>query len=581
MSTERRAALLAVGGMLLVGVVLWAVLLPETTSAPMVMFSNADRAQHRVALDAAMHDPIDWAHPLAISTLRYPFGTSLLLADALPLLGLPLRLAWQSGLLFDPMLALDLYRSAMLVIAPLSVYLLARTLGGSRLAASSSGLLVVGIAPLLQYPLFSEGLASWPIFTLLLVQLVRSERGAKGLEGAAALLAALLWWAHPSNGILGLAFSSAYALGALPHRSARRLLPLLGSLVGLAAVWQASIPIPPGMTLEMPSGLGSSAVPGLLSARFDTWSEITAQTWGVLALVCSLLAQPRLWRIVPRLALATLGLAVISLGAIGNYGLIPIELIDVTPLRNIDSFDRLFLPAALFGVALVPAVFEATLERLARRLSFRPLALRLQLPALAIAALIAFYGGASNGLTPIWEVEHSDRSVVPAMPFVRELVRGHDRLLFLPDFECESFRAYTDAYDPKSNPDGSSSYDTAGPEAMAQEMGYVWIAATEGLPAYGFYTARMIQDAERMRSGVDCAHTGELPPPGTLVVASTLFETDPAYVAPWEAIAGEMAACSNKVTIGLIRDVRFCSDRPSLIDAFEANLAALGGTIAP
>jgi len=64
---------------------------------------------------------------------------------------------------------------------------------------------------------------------------------------------------------------------------------------------------------------------------------------------------------------------------------------------------------------------------------------------------------------------------------------------------------------------------------------------------------------------------GELPPPGTLVVASTLLETPPGE----EVVAG-MARYTPEISGGQVRAVRFCSDDVASLVLLESRLTDLG-----
>ena len=571
--------------MLGVGVVLLALLLPSEgpLSGLDHIFAYSDLQQHYVAALAAMYDPIDWAHPLAISTLSYPFGTSLLMTDAFPPLILPLRILWQSGVEIDPPLVLDLWVGLMTIIAPLSVYRLARTLGASPWAAVISGLIGASV-PNLQESLVSgsQGLASWPLLALFMAELVLLERGRSRRYVSVALLGGLLWWCHASSlGPIGAVLASGYALTIFRHRSWRAVLPVLGSMVGLGLLHLADAPAPPGLSLAMP-GIFLSALPGLFSLVPGGVGD-----WGVVPLILFFFVQPLLWRTIPWTTPFLWILVIVSLGSpeMGGGGVIPAELIQMTPFAFFDEPRRMFIVAVLIGAAAAPALIEQLLARYAQSHEGRSGAKRVTrwrrvaqtaLLLLGVAPLIAGELGPktmnSGRLMLPW-----DRGIVPedarALPTVSGLIRVHDTLLFLPDPDCEGGRLhFANQTQPFNRTD---EYVRALEQLYGLPMGLALLALRESVPAYSFYRARTYGEPNRSQ----CRYFENPPPPGTLVVAWTRLERDLSYQAPWEEIVAQMARCTAPIKIGVIEDVRFCSDNVDSIKAFERRLLALSSQL--
>ena len=565
--------------MLGVGIVLLALLLPSEgpLSGLDHIFVYSDLQQHYVAALAAMYDPIDWAHPLAISTLSYPFGTSLLMTDAFPPLILPLRILWQAGIEIDPPLALDLWVGLMTIIAPLSVYRLAHSLGASPWAAVISGLIGASM-PGLHFGIISgsQGLASWPLLALFMAELVLLERGRSRRYVSVALLGGLLWWCHASSlGPIGAVLASGYALTIFRHRSWRAVLPVLGSMVGLGLLYLADAPAPPGLSLKMPQ-MFFSALPGLFSLA-PGYTE-----WGVVPLILFLLVQPLLWRTIPWTTPFLWILVIVSLGSpeFGGGGVIPAELIRMTPFAFFDDPWRMFIVAALIGAAAAPALIEQLLARYAQSREGRSGAKRLTrwrrvaqtaLLLLGVAPLIIGELGPRTplgGLMLPWAPEDTR-----ALPAVSGLIRVHDTLLFLPDPDCETERLYTANQTQPFNRIDEYARDLE--QLRGLTMGFALLALRESVPAYSFYSARSYGGPDRSQ----CRYFENPPPPGTLVVAWTRLERDPSYQAPWEEVVTQMARCSGPIKIGVIKDVRFCSDNVDSIEVFERRLFALSSQL--
>jgi hypothetical protein len=544
------------------------------------VFRMNDLTKSYVAAVAAMHDPIDWAHPLAISTLRYPFGTSLLLADALPLLTLPLRLLWQAGLRIDPAIALDLWVSAMLLISPFATYRLARALGASERAGLLSALLGA-LNPALRIwfsadrpPYGSQGLAAWPLVALLFAELLDERSGRRRL--AAPLIAGALWWANPYLGLVGGAVVALQALRLLRGGDRGDLLPLCGSLVGLVLLRMADLPLSDGVVIER-FGDFLSVVPGLLPWDASLDHPRLWWVWDGLSLVLFLAAQPLLWRRSRMLLAGAWLLALISLGSQGDGGgLLPSALFTATPLVFVEAVDRLFLAAALLGVVASPALIERLLTERPRRsrLPVIPLALTLAVTVGGWGATLvdrdlrwlgerAAAGNLVTPSRPMFELERNSGQ----LDALRELVGAHERVLFLPDTapDCDTPTTVSTTYG----------------AAMSQKMGIAWIASSQGIPAYSFYTSRLVYPAaddslrQPIIDGVACEHMRRMPPAGTLVAVNPELEALTQSTTPWRLIPARLARCSAPIESELLGRIRFCTDRPETIERFERRLRSL------
>jgi hypothetical protein len=541
-------------------------------------FDATDLGKSYVAAIAAMHDPIDWAHPLAISTLRYPFGTSLLLADALPLLTLPLRIAWQAGLTFDPTIALDLWVAAMVVISPFALYRLARAIGASRAAAFAA----VGLGalhPALRTwftsdgpPYGSQGLASWPLFALLVAELAAVESRSPYRRWVAPLLAAGLWWANPYLGLAGALLTAVHGVRAIPARRLVPLLPLIGSSIGVFLLVAADLPVPEGFAIERFDAF-LSIIPGMLPGELSLAFPRDWWVWDGASALLLLVSLPLLWRRAPLLTVGTLLLVGLSLGSSGEGGgLFPASFYRATPLGLIEGVDRLFLPAALLGIAAAPSL----VERLFRR--GRTASVGRAAPLIASLVLIAglgwvpdLAGSAARPGTPLGGLADPGPLVArgPVLAAVADLIGEHEALLFLPDTapDCEL---------PSSRVDRERYFAIA-----SQKMGLAGLAGERGVPAYSFYVSRMFYRTDEaaagytIHAGTTCRHTREAPPARTLVVSSTLLDEVPPREAPWRAIVEQLPHCSGAFTSAPIEGLRFCSDDAAALKRFESRMRSV------
>lgn len=525
-------------------------------------FCWADRTSHYVAAIAAMHDPIDWSQPLAIASLRPPIGTSLLLTDALPLLSLPLRLLWQVGLEIDPALAMDLWVNAMVLVAPLLLYRIARLIGGGPWSSLAGALLVAALPGFLGW-IYSgvQGLASWPLILLLIESLLRDEADPRRRGAGAALFGALLWWASPYLGAAAAVLIGCSALRALLLRRRAAFVALAGSLAGLVTLRLADIRPPSGFEISSSDGYTTSSLAGLFTLHFEVFAQFASAQWGLWALLFFLLAQRFWWRRSPSLLLGAWLLAVLSLGSESVVpgtagGPFPNELIMATPFADLRSIDRLFFVAAIIGALPIPLIAARQLDEGGRSLRRTAVAL-----ALAGISILSFVG--SNAY--LYSLQRSnrliaavdDRAVVP----VRALIAEHERLLFLPDALC-------------SDPDASADFLRAAWFSQGQAVGLAWASVLEGVPAHSFFVGRLLVSGPGHHTRPECAHVRNLPPNGTLVAVSTLVEQID-HPAPWRAIVASMARCTERIEIGVVRDVRFCSAQPETIERFEEALGRL------
>jgi hypothetical protein len=524
-------------------------------------FCWADQTTHYVAAIAAMHEPIDWSQPLAISTLRYPIGTSLLLADALPIVSLPLRLIWQAGLEIDPALAMDLWVNGLALLAPLLIYRLACRLGSGPVAALASALLGTLLPGLIGWTYSGvQGLQSWPLVLLLIGSLLRDEEEPARRGGGTALIGALLWWASPYLGAPGAVLIALSALFGLFRRRTSGLVGLLGSLAGLALLRLADIHPPDGLRISSASGYTSSALEGLLSLRFEEFAQFASAEWGFWALLFFLVSLPFWWRRSPGLLSGALILGVLSLGSEPIVpgtagGPFPSEWIAATPFADLRSIDRFFFIPALLGSLALPRI-------VGRELAGARLVGRLGSIALLVAAGLSV---AVSGLY-LYELQPSNRFVAlvdeRAFPALRSVVADHERLLFLPDAVC-------------SDPVAPEEFVIAVWRSQGQANGIAWAGALEGVPAYSFYVGRMLLSSPIPHESAECDHVRTPPPPGTLVIVSTIVESI-SHPAPWREIVASLPYCSARIELGALRDVRFCSDRVTSIERFEAELRLIG-----
>jgi hypothetical protein len=542
------------------------------------LFTRADPARQIVALIAAMRDPIDWAHPLAISNLGHPYGTSMVIASLPGLFALPLRVLSQANVTFDAVLAMELVVRLIVALSPGAVYLLARTYGASRIAAAVSGAITLLIPAIIHWNWgITWPLSTWGLVAMLIRELVLAERGGRN-PGGAALLAGALWWCFPYFGLMGGVLAVAHATRSLATRSLAPLLPTIGSLCGLATLRLFDTALPDGVGVNATNDYYRTSLWGLIS--LDPTSEargldiaepaahISAHPseiqWGLIALVLFALSVRSASRVAPLTLLGAGALALLSLGTLGSGGLIPRELLLASPLSTFDDLDRLFLPAALLAMSIGPSVIESQLSRFGGRIVGVA-------AILALVPLSALYtdGSLMEPTSPIDRLQSTlNGREAPrgrAIPAIRDLISEHRIVVFAPSSVCLS--------------DSAAAYV----EISGQEMGIASLAALEGVPATAYNAARRWVSVDENgryvdrpdRSAPDCDLERGDPPSGALVVVTTI-EPDRLGVEPeWSLMTRKLAACSDDVTIGVVRSLRFCSDDVEAIVRFERRMDAV------
>lgn len=529
--------------------------------SPALLFERADLAS--VALLAAFSEPIDWSHPLAIYRLGYP-GTSLLIADGLPLISLPMRIISEAGVMFDPLVVIGVAVRGLVALSPLTLYLLARSLGASRASAVTASLIGI-FTPALMYwnTTLTLGLAAWPLLALLLRELILGDREPSRSALPAAFLAGALWWCYPYLGAIGIALVGGASLRARRSGGRRALAPLVGSLLGLGLLLAFDLPLPDELSIA-PAPQLLSALPSLLSfapvSPLNSGVSGPEAQWGLLVFLLAAGSSLAFTARHQLLAVAIAALALLSFGELGNGGLLPRAVYDLPLLALVDDIDRLFAPAALVAIALGPALVEARLRRLR--------------PALAGGAQILMIGAAVAGsfgyiaapVDPLVSLERTwlslpdrgedERAIEP----LRTLIGAHTSLVFLPMPFCGQAELETDA--------------RLGVSLRRATTGLAGLASIEGVGSPSFQPGRPIFD-RRFGRAIDgsplCRFEFSPAPPLALVVFPALVD-DGSTSHRWRLVGERLARCSGRIEIGVIDSLIFCSDQADEIARFEASL---------
>lgn len=323
-----------------------------------------DEAAQLLALLVSLVEPIDWSRPLAIDLLMYPEGTSLVLADAAPLISLPLRVAWSAGLRFDAPLLFSLFPLISLVVAPLAVARLARALGAGWIGATAAGIAGHLFPMALDWASQQQhGLTFWWLLPLLIAELLEWEGAARPLRKRSAVLLFALWWANAYLGLMGTALVLVSGAAVLLRRRSTH-----------AALWLIIASLLAPLTLIGLGGLRgdyAEQLPriGMETGVFTSFAFLTGGNgppvdailrWGPLLGVLGVVGITALFRRAPGVAASIAALAFIAIHADSGLLLLPDLVFSTTSLGGFVLFiSRLFLPAALIGVAWAGALISS------------------------------------------------------------------------------------------------------------------------------------------------------------------------------------------------------------------------------
>ncbi len=527
--------------------------------------ATVDEIGHLIGAVAALAEGVDWSRPLHLSGVLYPEGSSLLLTDSLPWFSLPMRIAWDAGVRFDPAVLFSLPLWVATMVIPASVYRLARVMGagvgGGVIAAVGGTLLIGAIEPTLMH---WRGMACWWMIPLLIAELMIIEREAgrvlRRRWSIVAALTGILWW---SSIYLG-AMATALVLSVILSLAARRSLPLrpvdAARSWGIALAASVVAPlslialggIPPGYSAQSIGGLLLSLGPGIFtqlsgldpSLVTNEWTYL--QAWGPMALALAVWAIAASYRRAPGVIGASVVMALYSTGPMAGGGVVPDVLMTDTPIGIFQASWRLFLPAAIIGMAAAGARIDPY-DRARRALRVSRRSTRSLIAPRALTAVLV-----GLVITAGWSAvaARSDDHKVLEPPYPasiasaeRELLVDHQVLYTIPYWSCDR---------PSTGDAGPSEQDVL---RMVPFRGLsnrlALVAAGAAVPFSSGYFPRL-----------PARSCDQSPPPAALLFIHEAWPTPTGYFCAGADIPIYAAA-----------GARICSERRSLLERFSDSAA--------